>query len=160
VAERPAPAPELQPLWDELGADGPHVGIVLGADAEREAMEPAAAELAERAITYEVRMIPPQDPRGVAEYASVAALRGVRVIIATCTGGAGLAGQVASYTELPVIAVPMRTPEMNGLDALMSAVQMPDGIPVGCMGIGRARNAAVYAAKILGQGQISDPPEV
>src|SRR3954463_666351 len=87
VAEQPLPAQELHALWDELGADGPHVGIVLGGEPERETIEPAAAELTERAISYEVRTLAPHDPRGVAEYASTAALRGVRVIIATCTGG-------------------------------------------------------------------------
>jgi phosphoribosylaminoimidazole carboxylase PurE protein len=160
VAERPAPSPELHALWDELGADGPQVGIVIAGEAERETMEPAVAELAERAITYEVRMIAPQlDPRGVAEYASTAALRGVRVIIATCVGGAGLAGQIASYTELPVVAVPLRTPDLGGLDALLAAVQMPPGVPVGCMAIGATKNAAIYAAKILSQGHV-DPPDV
>jgi phosphoribosylaminoimidazole carboxylase PurE protein len=161
VAELPAPTPaaELQPLWDELTADGPHVGIVLAGEPERELLEPAATELSERAISFEIRVIPPHlDPRGVAEYASTAALRGVRVIIATCAGGAGLAGQVASYTELPVVGVPLASPELGGLDSLLAAVQMPPGVPVGCMAIGGARNAAIYAAKILSQGPTGDPP--
>ena len=97
-----------------------------------------------------------RDPRGVAEYASTAALRGVRVIIAGAGKAAALPGVVAAYTELPVIGVPIRTSDLGGMDSLLSIVQMPPGVPVACMAINGARNAAIFAAKILAQG--APPP--
>jgi 5-(carboxyamino)imidazole ribonucleotide mutase len=153
VSEAPIPAAELHPVWQELESDGPQVGIVLASQAHAEMMEAAAAELAERGISYEIRQLAPHlDPRGVAAYASTALLRGVRVLIATCDGGPSLAGIVASYTELPVIGVPIRSPDVGGLDALLATVQMPSGAPVGCMAVNGARNAAIFAARILAQG--------
>ena len=147
----PTPAVELRHLWAELEQDGPQVGIVLGAESERPAMEAGIAELKARAITFEVKVTPAADPRGVAEYASNAALRGLHVLIAVCSGGSGLGAAIASYTELPVIAVPLRTPDLGGLDSLLAAVQMPAGVPVGCMALNGARNAAIFAARILAQ---------
>jgi len=124
-------------------------------------MEATAAELGDRGISYEVRTLPPHaDPRAVAEYASTAALRGVRVLIASCRTGAGLAGIAASYTDLPVIGVPVRTAHLGGLDALLSTVQMPTGAPVGCMAIDGSRNAAIYAARILAQALPPPDPDV
>jgi 5-(carboxyamino)imidazole ribonucleotide mutase len=155
VAE-PVPAAELGALWAELEADGPRVGVVLGRDAERELVEPALAELRQRAISFEVRVLPPLvDPRAVAEYASNAALRGLRVLIVCCSGAGGLAATVAAYTELPVIGVPIRSSDLGGLDSLLATVQMPPGVPVGCMALNGARNAAIFAARILAQA----PPD-
>jgi phosphoribosylaminoimidazole carboxylase PurE protein len=100
-----------------------------------------------------VRVLPPhRDPRGVAEYASTAVLRGLRVIICAGSRSASLPGIVAAYTELPVIGVPIRSQDLNGMDALLSIVQQPPGAPVGCMAINGSRNAAIFAAKILAQG--------
>jgi 5-(carboxyamino)imidazole ribonucleotide mutase len=154
----PAPAPEVHPVWEELEHDGPHVGIVIATDADREQIESACNELLERAITFEVRVLSAHgNPREVAEYASTAALRGIRVVIAAAGGAAALPGVIASYTELPVIGVPVERGTLGGMDALLSVVQMPEGVPVACMAINGARNAAIYAAKILAQGGASPP---
>jgi 5-(carboxyamino)imidazole ribonucleotide mutase len=123
-------------------------------------MQAAADELLERAITFEMKVLSAhRDPRGVAEYASTAALRGVRVIIAGAGKAAALPGVIAAYTELPVIGVPMKTSDLGGMDSLLSIVQMPSGVPVACMAINGARNAAIYAAKILAQGQAPPPSD-
>jgi phosphoribosylaminoimidazole carboxylase PurE protein len=160
--ERSGP-PETQTsvehLWDQLEANGPMIGILMESEADRPVMEPAVAELDQRGITYEVRVVSAyRDPRGVAEYSSTAVLRGLRVIIAGGGMSAGLPGMVAAYTELPVVGVPIRSGELGGLDALLGVAQMPHGVPVGCMAVNGARNAAIYAAKILAQG--SGPPVV
>ncbi len=129
------------------------VGIVLSAEAERPVLDPAVEELESRGISYEVRVLPPhRDPRGVAEYASTAVLRGLRVIICAGSRSASLPGVVAAYTELPVIGVPIRSQDLGGMDALLSIVQQPPGTPVGCMAVNGSRNAAIFAAKILAQG--------
>ncbi len=154
----PTPVPEVHPVWEELEADGPQVGIVIPSEADREQIEAACNELLERAITFEVRVLSAhRNPREVAEYASTAMLRGVRVVIAAAGGAAALPGVIASYTELPVIGVPIERGNLGGMDALMSVVQMPDGVPVACMAINGARNAAIYAAKILAQGGAAPP---
>lgn len=158
--QAPAPAPQVHPVWSELGADGPQVGIVMASSGDRETMEAAIQELDERAITYEVRVLSAhRDPREVAEYASTAALRGLRVLIAAAGGAAALPGVIAAYTELPVIGVPIKRDELGGLDSLLSIVQMPAGVPVACMAVNGARNAAIYAAKILAQGSLPPPSE-
>ena len=154
----PTPVTEVHPVWDELEADGPQVGIVIPSEADREQIEAACNELLERAITFEMQALSAhRDPRGVAEYSSTAALRGVRVIIAGAGKAAALPGVVAAYTELPVIGVPIRTSDLGGMDSLLSIVQMPPGVPVACMAINGARNAAIYAAKILAQGGAVPP---
>jgi phosphoribosylaminoimidazole carboxylase PurE protein len=148
---------EVERLFADLAQDGPMVGILMAAEADRAVMEPAVEELQKRGISFEVRVISTHlDPRSVAEYASTAVLRGLRVIIAGSGRSAALAGVVASYTELPVIGVPIRRQDLGGMDALLGIVQMPPGVPVGCMAINGSRNAAIYAAKILAQG--SGPP--
>lgn len=157
MPEPPSPAPEVKHLWAELESNGPQVGILMGSESDREVMEAAAKELDERGISFEMQALSAhRDPRGVAEYASTAALRGVRVIIAGAGKAAALPGVVAAYTELPVIGVPIKTSDLGGMDSLLSIVQMPPGVPVACMAINGARNAAIYAAKILAQG--SGPP--
>ena len=118
-------------------------------------MEPATDELSDRGISFELRVLSAhRDPRGVAEYSSTAALRGVRVIIAAAGMAAALPGVAAAYTDLPVIGVPLTSTKsvMGGLDALLSIVQMPPGVPVACVSLNGARNAAILAAKILAQG--------
>ncbi len=144
-------APAVLPLIEEFER-GPLVGILIGSESDREAMEPALAELEERGISHELRVLSAhRDPRGVAEYASTAALRGLRVIIAGAGLAAALPGVVAAHTDLPVIGVPLasKTSIAGGLDALLAIAQMPPGVPVGCVGVDGARNAAVLAAKIL-----------
>lgn len=146
---------ETEPLVLEDFETGPLVGILVGSESDREAIEPAATELESRGISYEFHVLSAhRDPRGVAEYASTAALRGVRVIIAGAGMAAALPGVVAAYTELPVIGVPLTSSKsvMGGLDALLSIVQMPPGVPVACVSLNGARNAAILAARILAQG--------
>ena len=135
-----------------LEVDAPHVGIVMGSKSDMPAMEKAAKELTERGILHEVRVMSAhRDPEMVAEYAKNARLRGLRVIIAGAGLAAALPGVVAAHTDLPVIGVPLaaKTGVMNGLDALLSVAQMPPGVPVACVGVDNARNAAVLAARIL-----------
>jgi 5-(carboxyamino)imidazole ribonucleotide mutase len=151
---RPETQTEPFGLLEEFGEPGPLVGIVVGSESDREAMEPAMHELDERGISHEFHVMSAhREPRAVAEYASTAALRGLHVIIAGAGMAAALPGVVASYTELPVIGVPLRSSKSvaDGLDALLSIVQMPPGVPVACVSIDGARNAAVLAARILAQ---------
>ena len=152
---QPEAAPQPFAIFEEFDEEGPLVGILIGSESDREAMDPALEELTERGISHELRVLSAhRDPRGVAEYASTAALRGVRVIIAAAGMAAALPGVVAAYTELPVIGVPLTSSRsvMGGLDALLSIAQMPPGVPVACVSVNGARNAALLAAKILAQG--------
>src|ERR671936_1907022 len=151
--------PHLQevpfPVLEEFEDAGPLVGILIGSDSDRELIEPAIDELNDRGISNELRVLSAhRDPRGVAEYGSTAALRGVRVIIAGAGMAAALPGVVAAYTELPVIGVPLTSSRAvaGGLDAILSIVQMPPGVPVACVSVNGARNAAILAARILAQG--------
>jgi phosphoribosylaminoimidazole carboxylase PurE protein len=147
----PLPLPALEEFEDA----GPLVGILIGSESDRETMDPALEELNDRGISHELRVLSAhRDPRAVAEYASTAALRGVRVIIAAAGMAAALPGVVAAYTDLPVIGVPLTSSKsvMGGLDALLAIVQMPPGVPVACVSVNGSRNAAILAAKILGQG--------
>ena len=143
------------PLLDDLDEPGPLVGILIGSESDRETIEAAIAELDERGISNELRVLSAhRDPRGVAEYASTAQLRGVRVIIAAAGMAAALPGVVAAYSDLPVIGVPLRSSKSvgGGLDALLAIAQMPPGVPVACVSVDGARNAAILAARILAQG--------
>jgi phosphoribosylaminoimidazole carboxylase PurE protein len=157
----PVPAPQVRHLWEQLEADGPQVGIVIAGEGDRELIQPACNELLDRGITFEVKVLSAhQHPREVAEYASTAVMRGVRVVIAAAGGSAALPGVIASYTELPVIGVPVDRGTLGGMDALLSVAQMPEGVPVACMAVNGARNAAIYAAKILAQGGGPPPAEL
>jgi 5-(carboxyamino)imidazole ribonucleotide mutase len=149
--ETPIPLPALEEFEDA----GPLVGILIGSESDRETIEAAAEELNARGISHEIRVLSAhRDPRAVAEYASTAALRGVRVIIAGAGMAAALPGVVAAYTELPVIGVPLTSARsaLGGLDSILSIVQMPPGVPVACVALDGARNAAILAARILAQG--------
>ena len=129
------------------------VGILVGSESDRERMQPALDELAERGIAHELEVRSAhRDPAAVAEYASGARERGLRVLIAGAGLAAALPGVVAAHTDLPVIGVPLRSSKsvLDGLDALLSIVQMPPGVPVACVGVDNAKNAAVLAARILG----------
>ena len=138
--------------FEELDVDAPLVGIVMGSKSDMEQMQKAAAELDDRGIHNEVRVMSAhRDPDVVAEYSKNAHMRGLRVIIAGAGLAAALPGVVAAHTDLPVIGVPLTSGNSvaGGLDAMLAIAQMPPGVPVGCVGIDGARNAAVLAARIL-----------
>ncbi len=131
----------------------PVVGIVMGSRSDMPVMEKAGTTLADLGIEAEIRVMSAhRTPELVAEYASSAATRGIRVIVAGAGGAAHLAGVIAAQTTLPVIGVPMATQVAGGLDSLLSIVQMPRGIPVATVAIGGAENAALLAAEILALG--------
>jgi phosphoribosylaminoimidazole carboxylase PurE protein len=147
------PMPEVEEAFEEIEVDAPRVGIIMGSASDKEMMQPAGEELSERGIRYEVRVISAhRNPDAVADYARNAHMRGLRVIIAGAGMSAALPGVVAAHTDLPVIGVPIKAKNSvgDGLDALLSTVQMPPGVPVACVAINGARNAAVLAARILG----------
>jgi phosphoribosylaminoimidazole carboxylase PurE protein len=149
----PQTVAEPAAAFEELDVDAPRVGIVMGSKSDMAAMEAAEKELADRGIRSEVRVMSAhREPDKVAEYARNAKLRGLRVIIAGAGLSAALPGVVAAHSELPVIGVPLtsRTSVAGGLDALLAIAQMPPGVPVACVGVDNARNAAVLAARILG----------
>jgi 5-(carboxyamino)imidazole ribonucleotide mutase len=128
------------------------VGILVGSDSDVERMRPALDELDERGIGYELEVRSAhRTPDAVAEYARSARERGLRVLIAGAGLAAALPGVVAAHTDLPVIGVPLRSSlsVLDGLDALLSIVQMPPGVPVATVGVDNAKNAAVLAARIL-----------
>ncbi len=129
------------------------VGIVMGSDSDLETMQETTKTLEKFGIGYEVNIISAhRTPQRAHEYASSAEDRGLEVIIAAAGGAAHLAGVMASLTPLPVIGVPMRTELSGGLDSLLSMVQMPSGVPVATVAVGKAgaQNAAILAAQILG----------
>jgi len=129
------------------------VGILVGSESDRERMQGAIDELEQRGLAheFEVRSAHRQ-PDAVAEYARSARERGLRVLICGAGLAAALPGVVAAHTDLPVIGVPLRSSMsvLDGLDALLSIVQMPPGVPVACVGVDNARNAALLAVRILG----------
>jgi len=131
----------------------PLVGIVVGSESDRDRMQAAMDELDARGIAheFEVRSAHRQ-PDAVADYGRTARDRGLRVLIAGAGLAAALPGVLAAHTDLPVIGVPLRSSlsVLDGLDALLSIVQMPPGVPVACVGVDNAKNAAVLAARILG----------
>jgi 5-(carboxyamino)imidazole ribonucleotide mutase len=131
----------------------PVVGILVGSESDIERMQDGVAELDSRGIPYELEVRSAhRNPDAVAEYARTARERGLRVLIAGAGLAAALPGVVAAHTDLPVIGVPLRSSKsvLDGLDALLSIVQMPPGVPVACVGVDSAKNAAALAARILG----------
>jgi 5-(carboxyamino)imidazole ribonucleotide mutase len=150
-----APVTETQvgDEFAELDVDAPLVGIVMGSKSDLPVMEKAGQELEERGIRFEIRVMSAhREPDTVAEYAKNAKMRGLRVIIAGAGLAAALPGVVAAHTDLPVIGVPLtsKTSVAGGLDSLLAIAQMPPGVPVACVGVDAARNAAVLAARIIG----------
>ena len=130
----------------------PLVGIIVGSDADLEKASDACNILDELGISYDLRIASAhRTPELLEEYMSTAEERGVEVLIAAAGWAAHLPGVVASYTTLPVIGIPIDSSCLNGMDSLLSIVQMPPGIPVATMSIGKggARNAGIYAASIL-----------
>jgi 5-(carboxyamino)imidazole ribonucleotide mutase len=132
-------------------ADAPRVGLIMGSDSDWAVMEGAAGALAEFDIPFEVGVVSAhRTPDRMLEYARTAARRGIEVIIAGAGGAAHLPGMVAAATPLPVIGVPVPLAKLDGLDSLLSIVQMPAGVPVATVSIGGARNAGLLAVRILG----------
>ena len=151
---QPAPPTQTEVVheFDEIEVDAPQVGIVMGSKSDMPVMEKAGKELEERGIRHEIRVMSAhRDPEVVADYAKNARLRGIKVIIAGAGLAAALPGVVAAHTDLPVIGVPLtsKTSVAGGLDAMLAIAQMPPGVPVACVGVDSAKNAAVLAAKIL-----------
>lgn len=131
----------------------PVVGIIMGSESDMPAMEACMKQLDEFGIPYEVKVASAhRKPAEVHVWASTAAERGIKVIIAAAGKAAHLGGVVAAYTPLPVIAVPMKTSDLGGLDSLLSMVQMPSGVPVACVAINGAKNAAILAVQMIGAG--------
>ncbi len=152
LVPEPISESDVESELEGIDVDAPRVGILMGSKSDMEAMEKAASELEERGILHEIRVMSAhREPDQVAEYAKNARMRGLRVIIAGAGISAALPGAVAAHTELPVIGVPLsgRLTAAGGLDAILSIVQMPPGVPVACVGLDNARNAAILAAHIL-----------
>jgi len=130
----------------------PLVGIVIGSKTDEPLIQPALDMLQQLNINYELSILSAhRNPERVREYGSKARERGIEIIIAAAGSAAHLPGTLASWTTLPVIGIPLPTSELKGIDSLYSIVQMPDGVPVACVGIGAsgAKNAALFAAQIL-----------
>ncbi|HSQ21414.1 MAG TPA: 5-(carboxyamino)imidazole ribonucleotide mutase [Coriobacteriia bacterium] len=136
-----------------MSSETPLVGIVMGSKSDMDVMAQCAEQLEEFGVPYEMMVASAhRNPDRVHEWASGAAGRGIRVIVAAAGKAAHLGGVVAAFTPLPVITVPMKTSDLGGLDSLLSMVQMPTGVPVACVAINGARNAAILATQILGTG--------
>ena len=131
----------------------PLVGIVMGSDSDLETMRPASEALEEVGVPHEVRVVSAhRTPHEMIAYGSEAEGRGLRVLIAGAGGAAHLPGMLAACTPLPVIGVPVALKDLDGLDSLLSIVQMPSGVPVATVAIGAGRNAGLLAARIIGAG--------
>jgi phosphoribosylaminoimidazole carboxylase PurE protein len=148
----PVTQTDPETAFEELDVDAPRVGIIMGSKSDMEQMEKAGAILEEQGIRYEIRVMSAhRDPEQVADYCRNARMRGLRVIIAGAGLSAALPGVAAAHTDLPVIGVPLssRLSALGGLDAVLSIVQMPPGVPVAAVGLDNARNAGHLAARIL-----------
>jgi 5-(carboxyamino)imidazole ribonucleotide mutase len=133
----------------------PIIGIIMGSDSDLPTMQAAADVCEEFGVPYEIKIVSAhRTPEDMAEYGKTAHKRGIKVIIAGAGGAAHLPGMVASHTPLPVIGVPVQSKALNGLDSLLSIVQMPAGVPVATVAIGNAKNAGLLAIKMLA---IADP---
>ncbi|WP_284851507.1 MULTISPECIES: 5-(carboxyamino)imidazole ribonucleotide mutase [Corynebacterium] len=134
----------------------PQVGIIMGSDSDWPTVEPAAEVLADFGIPFEVGVVSAhRTPEKMLAYAKGAHSRGLKAIIACAGGAAHLPGMVAAATPLPVIGIPRALKDLDGLDSLLSIVQMPSGVPVATVSIGGAKNAGLLAARILGAGDPS-----
>lgn len=134
-----------------LNMNSPRVGIIMGSDSDLEVMKKAAIILEELGIAFEIKVVSAhRTPERMVEYAKTSKTRGIEVIIAGAGGAAHLPGMVASMTQVPVIGVPVKLKELDGLDSLLSIVQMPGGVPVATVGVNNAKNAGLLAARMLG----------
>jgi phosphoribosylaminoimidazole carboxylase PurE protein len=153
--QQPQPVTEIQTAveLESIEVEEPLVAIIMGSKSDMDVMDGAAKVLREANIPHEVRVMSAhREPETVAEYCKNARVRGMRVIIAGAGLSAALPGVAAAHTDLPVIGVPLssRLSAMGGLDAILSVVQMPPGVPVACVGLDNAKNAGVLAVRILG----------
>jgi 5-(carboxyamino)imidazole ribonucleotide mutase len=155
ISEEPQPAgpvtmPAVEEAFEEIDVDEPHVGIIMGSKNDKPKMQPAGTVLEEAGVRYEVRVMSAhRDPEQVREYCHNARMRGLKVIIAGAGMSAALPGVAAAHTDLPVIGVPILGKSLGGLDALLSAVQMPPGVPVACVAVDGAKNAGLLAVRII-----------
>src|SRR6478609_634356 len=144
-------SPQGRSPYASSSSDAPVVGIVMGSDSDWPVMQAAATVLDEFEVPYEVGVVSAHRmPREMVEYGETAAARGLKVVIAGAGGAAHLPGMLASVTPLPVIGVPVPLSTLDGLDSLLSIVQMPGGVPVATVSIGGGRNAGLLALRILG----------
>ena len=158
MTEQPQPTtaePQTMTQLEEAATetDAPRVGIIMGSQSDMDTMAAAAKVLEDAGVRSETRVMSAhRDPETVAEYCRNARMRGLKVIIAGAGLAAALPGVAAAHTDLPVIGVPLssRLSALGGLDAVLSIVQMPPGVPVACVGLDNARNAGHLAARILG----------
>jgi 5-(carboxyamino)imidazole ribonucleotide mutase len=144
---------DVETALEEIEADAPLVGIIMGSKSDMDTMEGAAKVLRDAGIRNEIRVMSAhREPDTVADYCKNARMRGLRVIIAGAGLSAALPGVAAAHTDLPVIGVPLssRLSAAGGLDAILSVAQMPPGVPVACVGLDNAKNAGHLAARILG----------
>src|SRR3954447_14002289 len=145
-----ATMPAVEEAFEEIEVDAPLVGIIMGSKSDKPTMQKAGEALQDAGIRYEVRVMSAhRDPEMVREYCHNARMRGLKVIIAGAGMSAALPGVAAAHTDLPVIGVPILGKSLGGLDSLLSAVQMPPGIPVACVAIDGAKNAGILAARII-----------
>ncbi len=155
ISEDPQPTettvmPAVEEAFEEINVDAPLVGIIMGSKNDKSKMQPAGAALHDAGIRYEVRVMSAhRDPEMVREYCTNARMRGLKVIIAGAGMSAALPGVAAAHTDLPVIGVPILGKSLGGLDALLSAVQMPPGVPVACVAVDGAKNAGLLAVRII-----------
>lgn len=132
-------------------SDSPLVGIIMGSTSDMDVMQECVTQLEELGVVYEIEVASAhRNPERIRDWASGAEARGLKVLIAAAGKAAHLGGVVAALTPLPVITVPMRTSDLGGLDSLLSMVQMPAGVPVACVAINGAKNAAILATQMLG----------
>jgi phosphoribosylaminoimidazole carboxylase PurE protein len=145
-----AQMPEVEEAFEEIEVDAPLVGIIMGSANDKAKMQPAGQALQEHGIRYEVRVLSAhRTPDATREYCVNAKMRGLKVIIAGAGMSAALPGFAAAHTELPVIGVPIAGKNLGGLDALLSAAQMPPGVPVACVAVDGAKNAGLLAVRII-----------
>ena len=145
-----ATMPEVQEAFEEIEVDAPLVGIIMGSANDKPKMQPAGEALKESGIRFEVRVMSAhRDPEKVRDYCHAARMRGLKVIIAGAGMSAALPGVAAAHTDLPVVGVPIAGKNLGGLDALLSAVQMPPGVPVACVAVDGAKNAGLLAVRII-----------
>ena len=132
-------------------SESPLVGIIMGSTSDMDVMQECVIQLEELGVAYEIEVASAhRNPDRVHDWASGAEARGLKVLIAAAGKAAHLGGVVAAFTPLPVITVPMKTSDLGGLDSLLSMVQMPAGVPVACVAINGAKNAAILATQVLG----------
>ncbi|MGZ4675060.1 MAG: 5-(carboxyamino)imidazole ribonucleotide mutase [Acidimicrobiia bacterium] len=140
-------------MTDGSSGTRPRVGVIMGSDSDLPTMQAAIDVLTEFGVAYEVRIVSAhRTPDVMTEYARTAADRGLEVIVAGAGGAAHLPGMTASMTPLPVIGVPVPLAHLDGMDSLLSIVQMPKGIPVATVAVGNATNAGLLAVRILAAG--------